>query len=162
MDGDATLALGVFIVAVVATAMSGGIFKPGEWYERLNHPSWRPPNWIFPVVWTPLYGLIAWSGFAVWQVAGWSGAAGAFAIYFIHLGLNFAWSWVFFGLRRPDWALGEVALLFLSIVATMVAFSAHSSAAVWMLAPYLVWVGFASFLNWTIMRLNPEAHRIGV
>ncbi|MEL6575728.1 MAG: TspO/MBR family protein [Pseudomonadota bacterium] len=162
MGGDAILALAVFIVAAVAAAMSGGIFKPGEWYERLNHPSWRPPNWIFPLVWTPLYGMIAWSGFAVWQVAGWSGAAGAFAVYFLHLAVNFGWSWVFFGLRRPDWALAEVALLWLSIVATMVAFSAHSSFAVWLLVPYLAWVSFAAFLNWKMMVLNPKAHELQV
>lgn len=160
MEFDAAIALGVFVISAFAAASAGGIFTPGEWYERLNHPSWRPPNWIFPLVWTPLFGTIAWSGFMVWQASGWSGAAGAFAVYYIHLVINFAWSWVFFGLRRPDWALAEVGLLFASILATMAVFWEHSQTAALILIPYLTWVGFAGFLNWTIMRLNPNAHQI--
>ena len=73
MDGGSAFALGVFVVAVALTALSGARFTPGEWFERLNHPSWRPPNWIFPLVWTPLYALIAWAGWRVWEVTGWSG-----------------------------------------------------------------------------------------
>lgn len=162
MDLSSIVALAVFALAAFGAACSGAMFTPGEWYERLNHPSWRPPNWIFPAVWTPLYCMIAASGFLVWQEVGWTGAPLALVVYFVHLGFNFAWSAVFFGLRRPDWALVEVAGLWLSIVATMALFWPIDALAGWLLVPYLVWVSFAAFLNWTILKLNPEAHRLEV
>ncbi|MEM9782837.1 MAG: TspO/MBR family protein [Pseudomonadota bacterium] len=156
METDAIIALTVFVVASFAAASAGGIFPPGDWYERLNHPSWRPPNWLFPVVWTPLYIMIAVSGFLVWQASGWSGAAVALAVYFAHLLLNFAWSGIFFGLRRMDWGFYELVALWLSIVATMAVFAPHSTTAVWLLVPYLVWVSFAGYLNLIMLRLNPD------
>lgn len=159
MDASSILALIVFAGAAFAAACSGAFFKPGAWYEGLNHPPWRPPNWLFPVVWTPLYCMIAASGFLVWQEAGWSGAAGAFAVYFVHLAVNAGWSAVFFGLRRPDWAMVEVVALWLSIAATMAAFAPYDALAVWLLVPYLAWVSFAAWYNWTMMRLNPQACR---
>ncbi|MEO1471213.1 MAG: TspO/MBR family protein [Pseudomonadota bacterium] len=154
---ETAFALTVFVIASFAAAASGGLFPPGEWYERLNHPSWRPPNWVFPLVWTPLYCMIAASAFLVWRQVGWSAGAAAFAVFFIHLGFNFAWSWVFFGLRRMDWALIELGMLWLSIVATMAMFFPLSATAGWLLAPYLVWVSFAGYLNFTMVRLNPVA-----
>lgn len=159
MDLGSIGALLVFVVAAFAAASSGGIFAPGEWYERLNHPSWRPPNWLFPVVWTPLYCMIAASGFLVWQEVGFSGAPGAFAIYFVHLAFNFGWSAVFFGMKRPDWALYEVAALWLSIAATMAAFFPLDALAGWLLVPYLAWVSFAAYYNWVMYRLNPQESR---
>jgi tryptophan-rich sensory protein len=64
------------------------------------------------------------------------------------------WSPLFFNLRRPDWALIEVPFLWLSIVALMLGLAPISSASVWLLTPYLLWVTFAAFLNWTIVRMN--------
>ena len=64
------------------------------------------------------------------------------------------WSPLFFNLRRPDWALIEVPFLWLSIVAWMLGLAPISSASVWLLTPYLLWVTFAAFLNWTIVRMN--------
>lgn len=152
---DAWIALVLFAGAAFAAASAGALFPPGEWFERLNHPSWRPPNWLFPLVWTPLYIMIAAAGFLVWRQEGWSGGALALAVYFIHLGFNFAWSAVFFGMKRMDLALLEVGALWLSIAATMALFFPISATAGWLLAPYLAWVSFAAFLNWTMIRLNP-------
>jgi len=156
MDWNALFALLVFVCANAATAASGALFRPGEWYERLNHPSFRPPNWLFGPVWTVLYCMIAAAGFLVWRAAGWSGAALPLAVYFGHLALNFAWSALFFGARRPDWAFLEVIALWLSIVATIAVFAPVSATAAWLLAPYLAWVSFAAFLNWALWRLNPQ------
>lgn len=55
----------VFLVIVLAAASSGAVFKPGEWYENLRKPSWTPPNWAFPVVWTILYVLIGYAGWLI-------------------------------------------------------------------------------------------------
>ncbi|MEM6971779.1 MAG: TspO/MBR family protein [Pseudomonadota bacterium] len=159
VDLDSFIALAVFCVAAFGAASAGGLFAPGEWYERLNHPSWRPPNWLFPVVWTPLYIMIAVSGFLVWKQAGWGGATLAYTVYFVHLVINFAWSGIFFGLKRMDWGLIELIALWLSIVATMVVFAPYSATAVWLLVPYLIWVTFAGYLNFVMLRLNPDAPR---
>ena len=156
MDGAAFIALAIFIAATAVAAASGARFKPGEWYENLNHPWFRPPNWIFPVTWTILYCMIAASAFFVWRASGWTGATTAFLVFFIQLGLNSAWSWIFFGLHRPDLALYEAVALWLSILTTILLFAPHSALAAWLLLPYLVWVAFAVFLNWTLWRLNPR------
>jgi tryptophan-rich sensory protein len=76
------------------------------------------------------------------------------AAYALNAALNIAWSWLFFRLRRPDWALAEVALLWLSIVLLMLLSARHSAAAAWLLLPYLLWVAFAASLNWGVVRLN--------
>ena len=73
--------------------------------------------------------------------------------------LNAGWSWVFFTRKRPDWALAEVAALWLSIVALVVGIWPLSQTAALLLLPYLAWVSFASFLNATIVRLNAPFRR---
>ena len=67
--------------------------------------------------------------------------------------LNVVWSALFFRLHRPDWALIEVVFLWLSVLVPMIVFSRYAKLANWLL-PYLVWVSFAAFLNWEIVRLN--------
>jgi translocator protein len=148
--------LGVFIAACIAVAASGALFRPGAWYETLRKPWWRPPNWLFGPAWTVLYLMIAISGWLVWRKAGLAGAALPLGVYAVHLLVNAAWSWLFFGRRRMDLALVDVTLLWLSIVAMILLFRPISATAAWLLVPYLVWVSFAAFLNWTMMRLNPR------
>ena len=157
MTWNELYALFGFIGVCAAAATSGAVFKPGVWYDRLVKPSWVPPKWLFPVAWTLLYVMISVSGWIVWKQAGLAGAGAAFAFYGVQLVLNAGWSALFFGLRRIDLALIEVAFLWASIAATIAAFAPHSTTAAWLLAPYLVWVSFAAFLNLVMLRLNPVA-----
>ena len=144
----------VFCAACFAAALSGAIFRPGEWYRRLQKPSWQPPDWLFGPVWMILYGMIAAAGWLVWEAAG--AAAGlALTLYAIQLVLNAGWSALFFGMRRMDLALIEVGALWLSIAATIAAFWPISQAAAYLMLPYLAWVSFAAFLNYIVLRLNP-------
>ena len=145
-----------FIAAVAAVASTGAFFPPDKWYQALRKPRWCPPNWLFGPAWTVLYLMIAVSGWLVWRKAGLAGAAGAFAIYALQLVLNGAWSGIFFGLRRMDLALAELVLLWLAILATIVAFAAHDTLAAWLLVPYLAWVSFAGALNAALLRMNPR------
>ena len=154
MDGPSYLTLLLFIGACMAVATSGMYFRPGEWYQRLEKPSWQPPGWLFGPVWMILYAMIAVSGWLVWAEAGWAGAALPLAIYAIQLLLNWLWSALFFGLKRIDLALAEMGLLWISIVAMIVAFYPIHSGAALMMLPYLAWVSFAMLLNFTIWRLN--------
>ncbi|MDJ0958714.1 MAG: TspO/MBR family protein, partial [Arenicellales bacterium] len=106
-----------FVLLVSAVAATGAMFKPGAWYEALAKPAWTPPNWLFPVAWTLLYLMIAVAGWLVWRAVGFSGAGTAFALYFLQLLLNAAWSWLFFGLHRMDLAFVDISVLWLAIAA---------------------------------------------
>ncbi|MBK1661259.1 TspO/MBR family protein [Paracraurococcus ruber] len=154
---DITLTLGLlgFLAACFAAASTGAVFKPGAWYEALAKPRWNPPNWLFPIAWSALYVMMAFAGWLVWRGAGFAGAGLALGLWALQLALNAAWSWIFFGMKRMDWALAELVALWLALAATILAFAPHSAIAAWLLVPYLVWVSFAGFLNWTIWRLNP-------
>jgi translocator protein len=154
MDIVSILGLLGFLAACFLVSTTGAYFRPGEWYERLAKPWWRPPNWLFAPAWAVLYLTIAVSGWLVWREAGVAGAALPLAIYALQLMLNAAWSAVFFGLRRPDLAFAEIVLLWLSIAATIVAFQPVHAGAAWLLVPYLCWVTFAAALNFAVWRLN--------
>jgi translocator protein len=143
-----------FVGICFLAATTGAMFRPGDWYELLRKPAWRPPNWVFPPAWTFLYLTIAVSGWLVWRTSGFAGAAFPFAIYLVQLILNASWSPIFFGMGRPDLAFIEVVMLWLSIIATIAAFHRVNAVAAWLLLPYLAWVTFAAALNLAIWRLN--------
>ena len=144
-----------FVAANVAAALSGAFFKPGTWYEDLNKPWWRPPNWLFPIAWTVLYAMIAVSGWLVWRADSLAVTWPALTVYGVQLALNAGWSALFFGMRRMDLALLELIGLWLSIAAMIVLFLPISPPAAWLLVPYLLWVSFAGVLNYKVWRLNP-------
>lgn len=155
MDIASIIALPCFIAACFLAALTGAWFRPGEWYERLKKPSWRPPNWLFAPVWTVLYLMIAVAGWLVWREAGFAGARWPLAVYALQLILNAAWTPLFFGLHRPDLGLVDIVLVWGSIIATIVlVYPIHAGAAL-LLVPYLAWVTFASALNFAVWRLNP-------
>ena len=157
------VALAGFVAACFLAALPGAWFRPGEWYERLQKPAWRPPNRLFAPVWTVLYLMMAFSGWLVWRQAGLAGAGPALAVYALQLVLNAAWTPLFFGLRRPDLGFFDVVLLWLSIVATIALFLLIDVVAAVLLVPYLAWVTFAAALNFAVWRLNaavaPQAPR---
>lgn len=145
----------IWVLLCFGIASFGAVFSPGsEWYAQLQKPSWNPPDWIFGPVWTILYAMMGVAAWLVWKPQGFSGARGALTIFLIHLIFNGAWSWLFFGLHRPDLAFYEIVLLWVSILATLIAFWKHSQLAGALLIPYLLWVTFAAVLNFTIWRLN--------
>ena len=148
-----------FVGACALAASMGAVFRPGNWYERLTKPSWRPPNWLFAPVWAVLYLTIAVSGWLVWRISGFAGAALPLGMYGIQLVLNATWTPIFFGLHWIGWAFFEIVLLWLAIVATIAYFHPVHPVAAWLLLPYLAWVTFAAALNFAIWRLNPNRGR---
>jgi tryptophan-rich sensory protein len=146
-------ALVVFFVLSFSAASSGAVFRPGEWYQNLRKPKWTPPNWAFPLVWSVLFCAIAVSGWLVWEAAGLA-AWPALALYAIHLLVNAAWSFLFFGIKRLDWAMAEVICLWMVILAVAIAFAPISLPAALLLTPYLAWVTIAAALNLRLLQLN--------
>jgi benzodiazapine receptor len=143
----------VFVVTLAVTlaaASIGATNLPGPWYEGLVKPSLTPPNWVFGPVWTVLYLMMGWAAGLVWWQVGFRRAKMALGLYLLQLGLNAAWSWLFFGWHQPGWALACIVLLGLAIVATIWAFGRISAVAAWLMAPYLAWVSFASCLNFML------------
>ena len=148
------VALAGFVLLVGLVAATGAMFKPGEWYQALDKPPWTPPNWLFPVAWTLLYLVIAVAGWLVWRKAGLSAAGPAFAVFFLQLVLNAAWSWLFFGLHRMDLAFMDIVLLLVAVGVNVYLFFRVLPAAGLLLAPYFLWVSFAAALNFVIWRMN--------
>jgi benzodiazapine receptor len=103
MDIPSILVLVGFVGACSLAARMGAAFRPGDWYERLAKPSWRPPNWLFPPAWAVLYLTIAVSGWLVWRKVGFAGAVLPLAIYLVQLVLNAAWSPIFFACAVRTW-----------------------------------------------------------
>lgn len=148
------LALVAFFVLVALAASFGAQFGPGAWYAGLAKPSWNPPNWLFGPVWTALYIAIAVAGWLAWKRSG-ERLTPVLGLWIAQLALNATWSWLFFGLRRPDLALVDILALLACIVAFVVMARRLSPAASWLFGPYALWVTFATALNATIWRLNP-------
>ena len=148
------------VIAAIAWAVTlgllGGLLTViGPWYKGLRKPGWQPPDWLFGPAWTVILGLAAWAAIVAWDAAVSDAQRRAVVIVFLVNGLfHLAWSPLFFKARRPDWALIEVVFLWASLVAMVAVLAPISAKAAWLIAPYLAWVSFAAFLNWTIVRLN--------
>lgn len=137
-----------------AAGWIGSRYMPGAWYASLAKPAWNPPDAIFAPMWTALYVLMAVAAWLVWRRAGFAGAGTALALFVIQLVLNALWSYLFFGLNRPDIAFLEIVILWLAILLVLVLFWREDWRAGALMIPYLVWVGFASCLNFALWRLN--------
>lgn len=146
----------VAAAAALSVAVLGGLMTEiGPWYASLRKPSWQPPEWLFGPAWTVIFALVAMSGVAVWRRTQSARERRIILLLFLaNALLNVLWSVLFFRLQRPDWAFAEVIALWLSIVVLIVALRRRSSAAAWLLVPYLLWVAFAAYLNWTVVQLN--------
>ncbi|MBI5686652.1 MAG: tryptophan-rich sensory protein [Verrucomicrobia bacterium] len=149
------LALVGWVALCFGAAAFGGMFGPGEWYASLRKPSWNPPNWIFGPVWTMLYIMMAVAAWRVWRFGSGDGRQKALGLFFAQLCLNAAWTPLFFGLKHPALAFGDIVLLWLSLGATTVAFFKMDRVAGWLMVPYLAWVSFAAVLNAVLWRMNP-------
>jgi translocator protein len=149
------------IVSLVLCEGAGGVGSlftiPAikTWYSGLKKPPFTPPNWLFGPVWTTLYLLMGVAVFLIWRQGLTSGAARlAYILFWGQLAVNVLWSAVFFGRRALGGGLAVIILLWLLILATMVASFRVLPAAGWLLLPYLAWVSVATYLNAGVWRLN--------
>jgi len=162
---------GVIGSVFTASAISG-------WYAGLAKPALNPPNWVFGPVWTLLYLLMGISLYLVWKnnwkvenhiLEGerkpwnylserfWTGSwqkGNVIAIFGIQLILNILWSFIFFGLKNPGLAFFEILALWFAILYTIINFYRVSKASAYLLLPYILWVSFAGYLNYSIWQLS--------
>lgn len=151
------IVLALLVLACLGTAALGAAWtnlSVTTWYSELQKPSWNPPNWVFGPVWTCLYVTMAVAAWLVWREKGFRGGRFHLLLFAVQLALNAAWSALFFGWRNPGLAFAEIVLLWIAILATVMAFGRVSTWAAALLVPYLAWVSFAAALNWTIWRMN--------
>lgn len=141
----------------LAIGFIGSLFTSSSvnsWYLSINKPSFNPPNWIFAPVWTILFILIGISFYLVWQRNFGNNKKLLIGVFILNLLLNLIWSLLFFGLKNPFLAFIEIIILWLIILVNIIVFSKVSKLAGFLLIPYLLWVGFASALNYSIFILN--------
>jgi tryptophan-rich sensory protein len=149
-----SLGLLVTLALTLSAGFIGSRFPVDDWYAALSKPAWTPPNSLFGPVWGVLYLIIAVAAWLVWRKAGLAGAVIPLGVFALQLVLNAAWSWLFFGLHQLAIGLLEIALLWISIVVTLVLFWRLSPTSGLLMIPYLFWVSFATALNFSIWRLN--------
>lgn len=146
----------VAMAAATAVAMLGGLMTDiGPWYQALKKPSWKPPDWAFGPAWTVIFALTAAAGVYGWRTApDRRSRDGLMALFALNAFLNVFWSLLFFRLQRPDWALYEIPLLWLSVLALILALRRHTPMGSRLLWPYLAWVTFAASINAATVQLN--------
>lgn len=149
------------VIAIVGSELAGiigSVFTApaiAEWYTTITKPELNPPAWVFGPVWTTLFALMGIAAFLVWkQGLERRDVRIALGIFVGQLALNTLWSILFFGLQSPGAAFIEIVILWFAILATIVAFARISRPAAWLLVPYILWVSFASYLNFSIWMLN--------
>lgn len=147
----------LFIIVCLLVSGIGGLITAtsvGSWYLSIEKPPFNPPNWVFAPVWTTLYVFMAIAGWRVWRRVDDARRHQALIVFAVQLGLNLAWSFLFFGLKRIDLAVGEIAVLLVSIVITTILFWKIDRWAGALFVPYVLWVSFAMLLNGSLWLLN--------
>ncbi len=161
MDVNSVIKLIISILACFAAGAIGSLFTfkaIPTWYQGLKKPPYTPPNRAFGPVWTTLYILMGISVFLVWQNGlAIDGALLAFTLFWIQLVFNALWSIIFFGMKSKGGGVITIIVLWLLILATMIASFQVSGWAGVLLIPYIIWVSIASYLNIGIWSLNKPA-----
>jgi tryptophan-rich sensory protein len=146
-----------FVVAAIGGIATGS--SVSTWYVTLKKPVWNPPAWVFGPVWTLLYLMMGIASWLVWQKRAQNEAQVRRALdwYGLQLGLNLAWSVIFFGLRQVGLALIEIVALWSALLITIVKFGRIRRDAAGLLLPYLLWTTFAAALNAALWWLNQNS-----
>ena len=149
------------IIAIAVSELAGiigSLFTTPSiptWYATLTKPTFNPPSWVFAPVWTTLFVLMGIAAFLIWKKGlERKDVKIALSIFIGQLILNMLWSIIFFGLHNPGLAFIEIIFLWAAILVTIIYFHKISKLAAWLLVPYILWVSFAAFLNFSIWQLS--------
>ena len=152
------LGLAGWLVVSFAASAVGAVasIQAKSFYSQLVQPGWAPPPGIFGPVWTVLYALMGVAAWLVWRSGGFAPNRQALTLFLLQLAFNALWSWLFFTWNLGVLALADIVVLWILIVATLVSFWRVRPIAGALLIPYLLWVSFASILNYSLWQLNPQ------
>ena len=143
----------ICLAIVYGVAFLGSVFTSGntgsEWYQGIK-PAITPPNYIFPIVWNILFFLIALSLYSAWIKAKKKQKKIIALVFGINFFLNALWSYLFFGLKKPNYSFFELIILWFSIISMILITKKIDKKSAWLLIPYLLWVSFAGVLNYLI------------
>lgn len=151
--------LGLFVSVLLCLAVSGvggaiTATSVDTWYQALEKPSFNPPDWVFAPVWTALYVMMGIAAWRVWRLRLFEATGVALAVFAVQLGLNLAWSLLFFGLQRIDLALFEIVILLCVIITNTFLFWRIDRLAGLLFVPYAAWGTYATILNASLWLLN--------
>lgn len=142
----------IFVIITLAIGFGGSLLGGNnDIYEKINTPSFAPPAWLFPVVWTILYIAMGYSAYLVYNERDYSSAL---YMYFLQLAVNSLWNLFFFRLNWFGFSAIWLALLVICVAAMIYLFSLNNKKAAYIQIPYLIWTGFAFALNLSIYYLN--------
>lgn len=148
--------IGWLLISFAASAVGAvASIQAQSFYGELTQPSWAPPGWVFGPVWTTLFALMGVAAWLVWREGGFRKNKTSLSLFLVQLVVNALWSWLFFAWHLGAYALIDLIVLWLLIIATLVAFWRVKALAGVLLVPYLLWVSFAGFLNYAVWQLNP-------
>ena len=124
-----------------------------EFMTTAKQPFFTPPGWVFPIAWTILYALMGFSEYIIENTDS-PRKSRALTVYYIQLFFNFVWSFIFFSAGNYLFAFVWIIILWLLIIATILEFKIIKTRAAYFLIPYLIWVTFATVLNFSVYLLN--------
>lgn len=151
------LSLIIWIVAlIVIGGVIGSLTKPeiSTWYSALNRSPLTPPNYVFPIAWSILYGIIGTCGWAIWRTQSFPKLGAIKTLYVIQLILNWSWTPLFFHYHLTELSL--IVLGAMDILAGILIYLTYPKirAVSLLMIPYLSWILFASYLNFYIWWCN--------
>lgn len=146
-----------FVVTFIASGIGAtASVRAQSFYSGLIQPEWAPSASVFGPVWTILYALMAWAAWLVWRSGGFQSNRLPLTLYLAQLIPNALWSWLFFAWSQGVLALVDIVFLWLLVLVTLCAFWRVRPLAGALLIPYLLWVSFATALNYSVWQLNPQ------
>lgn len=146
----------IYIISAEAVGALSALFSGGysDFFEKYERAPLQPPMWLFPVVWTILYAIMGYSAYRVAETGKSDAVKCALTVYWLQPGVNFLWSIVFFRFEALWGAFAVIILLLILIIAMIILFKKVDTAAALMNIPYLLWVIFASYLNFMTAFIN--------
>ncbi len=146
----------IFLAVTIAVGLLASylIMDYTDRYLILQKPEAAPPKWIFPVAWSILYILMGIAGGLAYCTAGNDQKKNVIILYGLQLFVNFLWPVFFF--RAGNIMLAFYALLFLWVIvlANILLYAKINRYSAYLFAPYIIWVSFAAYLNYSIYLLN--------
>ena len=143
------LLLVTFIAPVIGSYVTSVFKEP--WYSEIIQPSFNPPSWVFPPVWSTLYVMMS---IAIWRVWTIFFNSRILKLYFFHLFFNCIWSIIFFGFHQIGLALINVIVILFFIIILMKEYLKIDKLSFYLMIPYFLWSSFALVLNASILFLN--------